>query len=426
LKNPRFQLAASLVTMVMIANLQYSWTLFVRPMQEATSWKLSDIQWAFTIFILLQTWVQPIQGWLVDRIGPRLFITVAGILCGTGWSLLGYVRSPLELYTLYGLAGIGAAFVYNCSIGSALKWFPGRRGLAAGIIAAGFGSGTALTVPFIAFLISRYDYRTAFLWTGAFQGLVIAVTAQFLRHPGAELSALNGRTGRQSPVTPPKEEFTTGEMLRTPHFYMLYAMFVMMATGGLLVTAQAGPVARSWNITLTALTVAAALSPIANGISRIFWGAISDRIGRETTMFVAFGLQAGCLMAVLTIGHLSGLLFAITLVLTFFTWGEIFSLFPSTLADYFGSRNAASNYGFLYSAKGVASVIAGGAASVLFEQSGSWSALFCGSAALSLFSAAMALRLRSMRSPKKAAMSPRRGTNPWKSIRSADGRGTLD
>ena len=169
---PWFQLVASLVAMVMIANLQYAWTLFVRPIQEATSWKLSEIQWAFTLFVLFQTWIQPLQGWLIDRMGPRYFITVAGILCGVGWSWLGHVRSPMELYVFYSLAGIGAAFVYNSCIGLALKWFPERRGLASGIIAAGFGSGTALFVPVIAYLIRQYDYRTAFLWTGIFQGLV--------------------------------------------------------------------------------------------------------------------------------------------------------------------------------------------------------------------------------------------------------------
>jgi MFS transporter, OFA family, oxalate/formate antiporter len=398
---PWFQLVASLIAMVMIANLQYAWTLFVRPMQEATSWKLSEIQWAFTLFVLFQTWIQPLQGWLIDRMGPRYFITIAGILCGVGWSWLGHVASPMELYILYSLAGVGAAFVYNSCIGLALKWFPDRRGLASGIIAAGFGSGTALFVPVIAYLIRQYDYRTAFLWTGIFQGLVIVITAQFLRLPGPDFRPAKKEAPRQR--VGDTHDFTSAEMLRTPHFYMLYAMFVLMATGGLLVTAHAGPIALSWNLTITALTVATALNPIANGASRIFWGWISDRIGRETTMVVAFVLQAACLVAVLTLGRLSGTWFTITLVLTFFTWGEIFSLFPATSGDYFGTRHATSNYAFLYSAKGVASIIAGGVAALLFERFGSWSAAFYGSAALAFISAVMALILKSMSLPKKVA-----------------------
>jgi OFA family oxalate/formate antiporter-like MFS transporter len=385
--------------MVMIANLQYAWTLFVRPMQEATSWKLSEIQWGFYLFVLFQTWIQPLQGWLIDRMGPRYFITIAGILCGVGWSWLGYVRSPMELYVFYSLAGVGAAFVYNGSIGLALKWFPERRGLASGIIAAGFGSGTALFVPVIAYLIRQYDYRTAFLWTGIFQGLVIVIAAQFLRLPGPDFGPAKKEASRQGGRA--IQDFTSAEMLRTPHFYMLYAMFVLMATGGLIVTAYAGPMALSWNITVTALTVATALNPIANGASRIFWGWISDRIGRETAMSVAFALQAACLLATMTLGRLSGTWFAITLVLTFFTWGEIFSLFPATVGDYFGARHATSNYAFLYSAKGVASIIAGGTAALLFERFGNWSAIFYGSAALAFISAVMAVMLKSMARPKK-------------------------
>lgn len=399
-----FQLVASLIAMIMIANFQYAWTLFVRPLQEGTGWKLSDIQWGFTLFILFQTWVQPLEGWLIDRMGPRLFISIAGVLCGVGWAALGTITTPAQLYIFYAVTGIGSAFVYSGSIASALKWFPDRRGLASGIIAAGFGSGTALFVPIIAYLIRQHNYKTAFLWTGIFQGLVILVAAQFLRHPDRAFSASRpAPKGRSAQVRRNTEQFTTGEMLRTPQFYLLYIMFVMMATGGLLVTAQAGPVAVSWGITAAALTVATALNPIANGASRIFWGWLSDRIGRETTMFIAFTLQAGCLLSVLVFGRLSGLWFAVTLVLTFFTWGEIFSIFPSTVGDYFGTSNAASNYGFMYTAKGVASIIGGGVAALLFEQFGSWSAALYGSAVLALLSGVMALALRAAPLPRKVS-----------------------
>src|SRR5262245_55705537 len=181
--NPWFQLVFSLIAMIMIANLQYSWTLFVEPMRDARAWQLSEIQGAFSFFILLQTWVQPLDGWFIDRIGPRRFITAAGVLCGLGWSALAYATSLSQLYFFYGMAGIGAAFVYSGCIGSALKWFPNRRGLAAGVIAAGFGGGTSLFVPIIAYLIRDYSYNSAFLVTGVIQGVIITIVAQFLRHP---------------------------------------------------------------------------------------------------------------------------------------------------------------------------------------------------------------------------------------------------
>jgi MFS transporter, OFA family, oxalate/formate antiporter len=387
-----FQLVASLIAMIMIANLQYAWTLFVKPIQQDNGWILSDVQWAFTLFILFQTWIQPLEGWLIDRLGPRFFISAAGVLCGAGWAGLGYATTLPMLYTLYAAAGIGAALVYSGSIGSALKWFRERRGLASGIMAAGFGGGTALFIPFISSMIASRGYRTAFIVTGVVQGIVILAVAQVLRHPPAEAAPASAARGGAAQVR--THHFTTVEMLGTPQFYVLYAMFVLMATGGLLVTAHAGPMAQSWGLTAGALTLAASLSPIANGASRIFWGWASDRLGRETTMAIAFLLQSGCLLLVLTLGQLSGGWFAFTLVLTYFTWGEIFSLFPATLGDYFGSRHATSNYSVLYTAKGVAAIVGGGLAALLYERFGSWSAAFYGSAALALTAAVMAVGLR--------------------------------
>jgi MFS transporter, OFA family, oxalate/formate antiporter len=387
--NRWFQLVASLIAMVMIANLQYAWTLFVNPMREANGWSLADVQWAFTLFILCQTWVQPLDGWLIDRLGPRGFITAAGVLCGLGWAGMGYATSIPMLYLLYALAGTGAAFVYSGCIGSALKWFQDRRGFASGVIAAGFGGGTALFIPFIASIIENDGYRAAFLWTGVAQGLVIFIVAQFLRHPPSHAPAAAAKAGAKIG----KHQFTTAEMLRTPHFYVMYAMFVMMAIGGLMVTAQAGPMAQSWGLTAAALTLAASVSPLANAASRIFWGWASDRMGRERAMIIAFVLQAAALLLVLGVGHLSAAWFATTLVLVYFTWGEIYSLFPSMVGDYFGSKCATSNYAVLYTAKGAASIVGGGLAALLFERFGTWSAGFYGSAALALIAAGFAVGL---------------------------------
>ncbi len=403
MKNRWVQLSASLVAMIMIANLQYAWTLFVEPIRQSTGWKLSDIQWGFTLFIVFETWIMPLEGWLIDRIGPRIFTTIAGVLCGIGWSGLGFATERWQLYAFYSVAGVGAAFVYSGSIASALKWFPDRRGLAAGIIAGGFGSGAALFIPVIAAIIQTSGYRTAFLVTGILQGVIILAVAQVLRHPGPEFAAAHpaSRVVRRR-VRRSHDQFSTPEMLRTPHFYLLYFMFVAMATGGLLVTAQAGPVAIEWGITRTALTAALALDRISNGLSRVAWGWLSDHIGRETTMAIAFVLQAACLLSVLVVGRWSGTMFTITLILTFFTYGEVFSLFPSLVGDYFGADHASSNYSFMYSAKGIASIIAGGLAAVLFEKFGSWSAAFYGSALLALISGVLALVLKRVPLPQNS------------------------
>jgi len=401
MKKPGFQLVASLIAMVMIANLQYAWTLFVGPIRTARSWQQSEVQGAFTLFILLQTFVQPLDGWLMDRMGPRFLITVAGILCGLGWSAMGYASTLTQLYVCYALAGVGAAFVYSGCIGSALKWYPHRRGFAAGLIAAGFGSGSALfNLAIEKHLIPTYGYQGAFLWSGLVQGVIITLVAQFLRHPDASFAP----SGTQAVALAVKsrrntETFNTREMLGKPHFYILYAMFVTVATGGLYLTANQRDIANAWGLSTVVSTVIV-LGPLANGASRIFWGWFSDRTGRENTMVVAFLLQAVCLVSVATLGRSSGTLFTIALVLTFFTWGEVYSLFPSTLGDYFGSKYATSNYAFLYTAKGVAAYLGAYLGTRLFEQTGNWESAFYASAVLAMVGGLTALVLRSRPLPK--------------------------
>jgi OFA family oxalate/formate antiporter-like MFS transporter len=398
--NRWFQLVCSVIVMLMIANFQYAWTLFVEPMRQSTGWKLSDIQYAFTLFILFQTWVQPCQGFLIDRLGPRVFATLAGVLCGIGWAGLGYAHSLPMLYALYVTAGVGAALIYGGCVGSALKWFSaGERGLAAGITAAAYGGGAALFIPFIASTIKTSGYQSAFVSTGIFQGVVIVIVAQLLRHPPVQAVAVGSRPSSALG----QRQFTTTEMLRTPQFYVLYAAFVMMATGGLLVTANAGPIAKSWGIPAAALALATGFNAIANGASRFLWGWVSDRTGRELAMGIAFALQAVCLLAVLTLGRTSATWFTITLVAVFFTWGETFSLFPSLTADYYGTKWATANYGVMYSAKGVASIIGGGVAALLFERFGSWSACLYGSAVLAAGASVIVFALRASKSRSTVA-----------------------
>jgi len=386
--------------MIMIGNLQYSWTLFVKPLIAAHHWKLSDVQWAFTFFIACQTWFMPCAGWLIDRIGPRKFMTVAGLLCGVGWASLGSAASLPALYALYATAGVGASLVYCGSMGVALKWFPDRRGLAAGVTAAAFGSGSALIVPTIAQIIRASDYRSAFLYTGVGQGLAIVCAAQLLRNPEPGEVAF-GTGAAKARVRRHNEDFTPTQMMRTPHFYVMYMAMLMMGIGGLLVTAQLAPLADSFKVSATALTVALAMNPIANGVSRLSWGWVSDHLGRERTMLVAFLIQSATLLSVPLLGRGSDTSFIVCMALVYFTWGEVYVLFPSASTDFFGSRNASANYGFLYSTKGVASIVGGGLAALLFEKLGSWDVVFYGGAVFALCSALMSIVLMKMPLPRK-------------------------
>jgi len=398
------RLAAAVVAMIQISNLQYAWTIFVQPLRNAhPDWSLTDVQWGFSIFIAMETWAMPLTGWLIDKHGPRLLMSIGGVLCAVGWAGIGGVHSVLALYLLYGLAGLGAAIVYCGAIGVALKWFPDRRGLAAGMIAAGFGSGATI-IMIVNSIQSVRDYALAnfantFLFTGILQGALIILAAQFLGGSGVAPPA--SAKPQATAARDTTHNFNSAEMLATRQFYWLYAMMLMMGVGGLLATAQVSQVASNFGIGASALGISLILNPIANGGGRFFWGWVSDRLGRERTMTIAFFIQSLSLVGVMALGPHADTPFIVGMFLVFFTWGEVYSLFPSVSADFFGRQFASSNYSFLYSTKGVASILAGGAAAWLFTSTGTWAPAFYGSAVLAMISCVMAVRLRKMPLPAK-------------------------
>jgi len=388
------QLAAGVICMVMIANMQYGWTLFVAPINQKYHWGTGAIQVAFSIFIATETWLVPIEGWFVDRFGPRVVVAFGGIVVACAWALNSVANTLPFLYLAAALSGIGAGAVYGTCIGNALKWFPDRRGLAAGLSAAGFGAGAAATLVPIRDTIAAYGYETAFLWFGLGQGLVILLLSQLLRapRPGEMLAASTRRLQSM-------RDFTPLEMLRAPAFWLTYLMFVMVAASGLMATAQIAPIAADFGIadepvtlafvTATTLSAALVVDNVLNGLARPFFGWISDLFGRENTMTLVFSLGAAAYWSLGAFGH-TPLRFIVLAGLVFFTWGEIFSLFPATLTDTFGSKYAAANAGLLYTAKGAAAW-AVPLASLVKNYAGTWHAVFAIAALMNVAVAVLAL-----------------------------------
>ncbi len=387
------QLAIGIVCMSMIANLQYGWTLFVEPIDDKHGWGRTAIQVAFTIFIVTETWLVPVEGWFVDRFGPRIVVLIGGVLCALSWALNAVADSLALLYLAAVIGGIGAGGVYGTCVGNALKWFPDRRGLAAGLTAAGFGAGSALTVVPIATMIETSGFEQTFLVFGLGQGLVILALAWFLADPPKP------GHGRAAAAVTERRHFAPQEMLRTPVFWVMYAMFTMVAAGGLMITAQLGPIAADMGLvdapvsllglTLPALTFALSIDRVMNGITRPFFGWVSDHIGRENTMFIAFTIEAVGVMALSAYGA-DPVAFVILTGLVFFAWGEIFSLFPACCADTFGSRFAATNAGMLYTAKGTAALLVP-LGNLMVAATGSWQTVFYSVAIVNALAAFLAL-----------------------------------
>jgi OFA family oxalate/formate antiporter-like MFS transporter len=392
LANPWVQLVIGVICMACVANLQYGWTLFVNPIDAKYHWGRASIQVAFTLFVLVETWLIPIEGYLVDRFGPRWVVIGGSILVALAWVINSGASTLPVLYFAAAVGGIGTGCVYGTCVGNALKWFPGRRGLAAGITASGFGAGAAITIGPISAMINKSGYEQAFLVFGLLQGAIVFVLAWGLLVAPAQLSSAKTKVAQTS------HGYTPAEVLRSPVFYVMYLMFLLIAAGGLTMAASMAPIAKDFHIektpvellglTMPALVFALSLNRIFDGIGRPFFGWLSDRIGREHTMALAFVLGAAALFVLGQAGT-NPTVFVLVTALYFGVYGEIFSLFPATQGDTFGARYAAANAGMLYTAKGAGALLVPVAAAI--AKANGWETVFVIAMSFNLLAALLAL-----------------------------------
>jgi len=381
------QLIMGIVCMAFIANLQYGWTLFVNPIETKNHWGLTAIQLSFSIFVVVETWLVPVEGWLVDKFGPRPVIALGAILAAIGWVTDSYASSIEMLYAAAVITGVGAGCVYGTCVGNALKWFPDKRGLAAGLTAAGFGAGAAVTVVPIANMIQSSGYEQTFFYFGIFQGVCIFLIALFMVRPNPPRGVVAAAR-----VVQAKGNYTTAQMVKTPVFWLTYVLFVAVAAGGLMATAQIGPIAKDYGLAklpisllgfaaLPLLTLTLMIDNLANGFTRPLCGFISDRIGRENTMMIVFVGEGLALLGMMQFGH-EPAAFMTFAALIFLFWGEIFSIFPALVADTFGAKYAAANAGTMYTAKGTASLIV--PLTSFLSAGGNWNTVFIVAAAIAI------------------------------------------
>jgi MFS transporter, OFA family, oxalate/formate antiporter len=375
LRNRWLQLAVMVLATVALSNMQYGWTLFVNPMREETHWATAGIQLAFSILIFLNTWLAPAEGWVADRWGPRFVVMVGGVAAGGSWVLNSRAHSLETLYGAAAIGGLGMGCVFGTCMGSALKLFPERRGLASGTIAAGYGLGSAITVIPISRMIVASGYRHTFLWFGLLQGAAIICLGAFLTKPSG--------VGPRTPASARRREFTPSQTVRTKVFWLIYAIYLMIGCGGMIVTAQLGPIAHDFGVdkqvvtllgfSLPLLTMTVSIDNLANGLTRPFSGYLSDKIGRENAMLLMFSAEGVAFLGMSACGR-HPLAFVVFAAAIFLFWGEIFSLFPAICGDTFGVRNATANNGLLYTAKGTSALVVP-LANFLVAFTGTWTAV---------------------------------------------------
>lgn len=370
-------LILGVICMIMIANLQYGWTLFVPPLHQAHGWSVSDIQFAFTLFIALETWGTPLNGWIADRIGarvgPRVVIGFGGIFVAAGWIINSFADSLPLLYLGGALSGFGSGAVYCTCVGTAVKWFKDNRGLAVGLTAGGFGAGAAITIIPIQMVVHTSGYASAFFWFGLIQGGCVLILSQFMRNPspGEAPAPVDLKVKRTA------HSYSPREVLASPIFWVLYLLDALMCAGGLIVTADLAPIASAYHVSTTViflgattLSVALIFANVMNGIARPFFGWVADNIGNTTTMAMAFALGAFAYF-MLSFAGASPWGLVLFAGLVFFCWGEIFSLFPTMCTDLFGEKYGTTNLSILYTAKGVAAFLVP-VGSFVAQFSGNW------------------------------------------------------
>jgi MFS transporter, OFA family, oxalate/formate antiporter len=393
-----WQLFFGVVAMMAISSPQYVWALFTTDLKTTLGATLPQVQVTFAILIVAQTFLSPFQGYFIDRFGPRLLLSAGAIITALSWILASQVTTIWGLYLTYGaLGGVGTGIIYVGVVGLMVQWFPDKRGFAVGMVAAGYGFGAILTTFAIAASIKSSGVSSTMMVFGVIIGVVGFLAAQGMRRPSsAELAehATQYKAANQGGES--EQGYKPAEMLKKPVFWLMFLMMTMMSTSGLMVISQMGAFAKDFGVAgtmvfgMAALPLALTIDRFANGLTRPFFGWVSDRIGRENTMFIAFGLE-GIAMTLWLMTSSNPVLFVLLSGVVFFGWGEIFSLFPSTLTDTFGTQHATTNYGFLYMAQGVGSVLGGPLAAMMHDATGSWTPVFIAVIGMDLVTALLAI-----------------------------------
>lgn len=360
-------LIAAIAIMMVISIYQYSWSLFADVLQRQFNWTLPTIGLTFTVFTYAATFIQPFSGYIADSYGPRKVAVAASFLVGGGLLLASTAKSPALLYAYYGLGGIGVGVLYGISAACAVKWFPDRRGFATGLIVFGFGAGTAIFNWFIQRLLEAEGLQTTFVYLGIGMLLILPPLSFSYRYPPRNVP----KKGSPGAPAAPESDYNPREMLKTHQWYLIYFSFTVTVSIVLMFAAQLKTMAKEFDLPKTYFNLLLVLFPLGNGLSRVFAGIISDRIGREKTMVVFYSLLGLSIFCLVLLADVPAL-FVLIVFIASLLGGAPLALYPATIGDYYGIAYSTTNYGITYTAKAFAGLISGWLSGYLVMKFGSF------------------------------------------------------
>lgn len=343
----------------------YAWSVFQKPLIEMFGWTTAQASLAFTLTYGLVPLAMIVFGKAQETKGPKIIILIGGIVFGLGMFLTGFTKSLMSLYITYGvMGGLGIGMVYGCTVATAVQWFPDKRGLAGGLAAAGYGCGAIIFAPVGAALIARSDVLTTFRILGICYLVAIVLCSLLVKSPPKVATASDG-----SNATVVQSGYTTGEMMANIKFYILWVMYLGGCVSGLMIIGHASPIAQE-QIGLSAAVAAVSVSiiAIANTLGRMFWGYVSDKIGRYNSLMWMFIVAGVCMF--LLMGAKNFALFIVCACGVALCFGGFLGIFPSITADSFGTKCLGTNYGVMFTAFGVAAIIGPRLAAVVKQSSG--------------------------------------------------------
>jgi len=371
------------VLIIMCLGVAYAWGVFLMPIAKEFGWGRGETSLAVSILLLVFSVFMVIGGMCEKRYGPRVTATLGGIFVSLGWVLAYFTQSLWWLYISYGLlAGIGTGLSYLPAISTGVKWFPDKRGLITGIVIFGFGFGAAFLAPLAARFIELYDWRITMLIYGVGFGAIIVGAAQLLKTPPRDWQPPGLAAQKRDGLKVVSNDFSPCQMLKTTTFKLIFISYFTAMVAGMMAIGHISAFANDAGYTSIQAAFTITVLAITNGLGRIIFGALSDKIGRKSVIVVLFLVMA---IGMILLPYMT-ILFALYVAagVIGLCFGGFLAVYPAATGDFFGTKDFGTNYGLVFLGYGVGCFVGPLIGGIVYDVTGSYSVAFIAAGILAL------------------------------------------